>query len=170
MTQEITPAVAPTAPSVSVSDGHGDAVTIVVSTGATQSKSKLKYGTATGVYTYQSPDWQLGQLYPNFGAGYWYVYYLTGLRQANNTTYFGDFIFIDGTVGTEFSWTQPGLGASGSDLVNINNIAKLELARISDICVRGARFGWLSADDYTGLRRAIARVQNYNKIKWNDGR
>jgi len=163
-------AVIGAAPSVAVGV---NIATITVNNGATPLPGgTIRWGTATGVYTSGPALYtDCKRIVAQDGTvSYQLVFVITGIQLNAAQTYFAQVSYVGGNTSSEATWSQPGLNASASDQVNIHNRVKLELAHISDICVRGARFGWLSADDYNGLRRSISLVQNYNRIKWNDGR
>jgi hypothetical protein len=132
----------------------------------------LVYGTATGVYTSAPIGYQPCKrvVAADGTVSYQLVFVITGIQLAAAQTYFAQVVYVGGSTSSEATWSQPGLNANAADLVHIQNKAKKQLARIADIAQKGARQGWLSNTDWVGLNRAKLAVQEYNRIKWNDGR
>lgn len=140
---------------------------------ATARDTWFNWGTTSGAsnYTHTEKKQHGVRTYTSDGTLTWlYSWTLTNLQLPANQTYYGTFYFADGTNSGELSWTQPGLNPNTADLVRVRVAYIAELARIADICTRGARQGWLSSDDYNGMKRAISLIQTYNVVKFNDGR
>ncbi len=158
-------------PAPSVAVGYNIA-TITVNSPTPLPAGYIVYGTATGVYTSAPIQYQPCKrvVAADGTVSYQLVFVITGIQVAAAQTYFAEVVYNGGNVSSEATWSQPGLNANTADLVHIQNKAQKQLARIADIAQKGSRQGWLSNSDWVGLNRAKLAVQEYNKIKWNDGR
>jgi len=158
------------APSVSVSDGHGDGVTLLF-TSSVQTWGRLLYGTATGVYTNVILPEVFGQPSVNSPGNFAYLWIITDkMRQAVDTTYYAIVVFRDGTQSSEATWTQPGLGAQATDVVTFAQRNLTRLAKLSELANKAATQGWLSTDEYFSFQLLAASTAWFNSIQWADGR
>lgn len=128
------------------------------------------WGTATGVYTNILPRTKPKRVYNQDGTMNWVTTFtLTNVQQAAAQAYFA-VVVLNGVLSSEITWTQPALNPNAADQVHVMYKVLMAVGNIADICARAATRGWMNGDEWNGLHRDIALVQQYNQIAWNDGR
>ena len=112
-----------------------------------QMRGYLSWGTAAGVYTHYLPAQLAVPVYnPDGSVGGYSLTFTIGkqynLQQAANQIYYYAIFFSDATKTAEQQWTQPGLNASGSDGVILDNRNLTRMAAMAFIASRAAAQGW----------------------------
>jgi len=153
-----------------------DTATVTVTQSTPFPGGSIQWGTATGVYTSGLQQHKKTVLTTSLNAtnqqvlSYTLQFKLTGMQQAAAQAYFGQIRYDDGTLSSEFTWTQPGLNASANDQVFFYDKVLTDFAAIMNWAEKASQAGWMLPDQWTNFRNLVINTAWYNYVKWNDGR